>query len=66
MIELRRLSFEGYKEWLKRKYADSEQIGLKDGWKVPSTTYWLYAGEKPVGLKLKIDHDIFRVANRKL
>lgn len=43
------LSFEEYKEWLKRKYADSEQIGIKDGWKVPSTTYWLYADEKPVG-----------------
>ncbi|NBI19003.1 GNAT family N-acetyltransferase [Neglecta sp. X4] len=43
------LSFEEYKDWLKRKYADSEQIGLKDGWKVPSTTYWLYADERPVG-----------------
>lgn len=43
------LSFEEYKEWLKKKYADSEQIGIKDGWKVPSTTYWLYADEKPVG-----------------
>ncbi len=43
------LSFEEYKEWLKKKYADSEQIGLMDGWKVPSTTYWLYADEKPVG-----------------
>ena len=43
------LSFEEYKEWLKRKHAESEQIGLMDGWKVPSTTYWLYADEKPVG-----------------
>ncbi len=43
------LSFEEYKEWLKRKYAESEQIGIIDGWKVPSTTYWLYADEKPVG-----------------
>ena len=43
------LSFEGYKEWLKKKYAESEQIGLIDGWKVPSTTYWLYADEKPIG-----------------
>lgn len=43
------LSFEEYKEWLKKKYAESEQIGLMDGWKVPSTTYWLYADEKPVG-----------------
>ena len=43
------LSFEEYKEWLKRKYAGSVQVGLKDGWKVPSTTYWLYVDEKPVG-----------------
>lgn len=43
------LSFEEYKEWLKRKYAESEQKGLVDGWKVPSTTYWLYADGKPVG-----------------
>lgn len=34
------LSFEEYKEWLKQKFAGSEQIGLIDGWKVPSTTYW--------------------------
>lgn len=31
------LSFEEYREWLKGKYAESEQIGLVDGWKVPST-----------------------------
>ena len=43
------LSYEEYKEWLKRKYAESEQIGLVDGWRVPCTTYWLYADEKPVG-----------------
>lgn len=43
------LSFEEYKEWLKRKYAESEQKGLVDGWKVPSTTYWLYADGKPAG-----------------
>ena len=43
------LSYEEYKEWLKRKYAESEQIGLVDGWRVPCTTYWLYADEKQVG-----------------
>ncbi len=43
------LSFEEYKEWLKQKYVESEQIGLVDGWKVPSTTYWLYVDGKPVG-----------------
>ena len=43
------LSFEEYKEWLKQKYVESEQIGLVDGWKVPSTTFWLYVDGKPVG-----------------
>lgn len=43
------LSFEEYKEWLRGKYAESRQIGLMDGWKVPSTTYWLYVNEEPVG-----------------
>lgn len=43
------LSFEEYKEWLKGKQKDSELTGLVDGWKVPSTTYWLYVDEKPVG-----------------
>ena len=43
------LSFAEYKEWLKKKCAESEQIGLVDGWKVPSTTYWLYVDGKPAG-----------------
>lgn len=43
------LSFEEYKEWLKEKDVESKQIGLVDGWKVPSTTYWLYVDENPVG-----------------
>lgn len=25
---------------------ESEQTGLVDGWKVPSTTYWFYADER--------------------
>lgn len=43
------LSFEEYKQWLKGRQANAEQIGLVDGWKVPSTTYWLYADGEPVG-----------------
>lgn len=43
------LSFPEYKEWLKRKYEESRQTGLVDGWKVPSTTYWLYEDGQPVG-----------------
>ncbi len=38
-----------YRTWLKRKQQESEQQGLKDGWKVPSTTYWLYVDGVPVG-----------------
>lgn len=43
------MSFEQYKEWLIGMHAESEQKGLVDGWKVPSTTYWLYVDGVPVG-----------------
>lgn len=43
------LSFEEFKEWLKAKQIESEQEGLVDGWKVPSTTFWLYVDGVPVG-----------------
>lgn len=43
------LSYEEYKEWLKKKCVDSQQEGLVDGWKVPSTTYWLYVDGRPAG-----------------
>ncbi len=43
------LSFAEYQQWLKSKHAAAEQLGLVNGWKVPSTTYWLYADGKPVG-----------------
>lgn len=43
------LSFEEFKEWLKAKQIESEQKGLVDGWKVPSTTFWLYVDGVPVG-----------------
>ncbi len=43
------LSFEEFKEWLKAKKIESEQEGLVDGWKVPSTTFWLYVDGGPVG-----------------
>lgn len=43
------LTFEEFKEWLIGKHANSEQIGIVDGWKVPSTTYWLYVDGIPVG-----------------
>lgn len=43
------MAFEAYKEWLKKKVQESEQVGLRDGWKVPSTTYWLLEDGRPVG-----------------
>lgn len=43
------LTYDEYREWLQRKQIDSEQQGLVDGWKVPATTFWLYADGVPVG-----------------
>ena len=43
------LTYDEYKEWLITKQKDSEQEGIVDGWKVPSTTFWLYANGVPVG-----------------
>lgn len=43
------LSFDEFREWLANKQRESEATELMDGWKVPSTTFWLYDGETPVG-----------------
>lgn len=43
------LTFKEFKEWLIIKQAESVQEGIVDGWKVPSTTYWLYVDGVPVG-----------------
>ena len=43
------MRFDEYQEWLKHKVQESEQVGLVDGWKVPSTTFWLYEDGRPVG-----------------
>lgn len=37
------VSYEKYKEWLVKSHEEALQEGLKDGWKVPQTTYWFYA-----------------------
>lgn len=42
-------TFDGYKQWLRKAVKDSEQVGIVDGWKVPSTTYWLFENGRPVG-----------------
>ena len=43
------LSFEEFRAWLAAKQRESEAEELMDGWKVPSTTFWFYDGETPVG-----------------
>lgn len=43
------LSFEEFQTWLAAKARDAQQQGIVDGWKVPSTTFWLYADGIPVG-----------------
>ena len=43
------LSFEEFRSWLAAKQRESEVVELMDGWKVPSTTFWLYADGVPVG-----------------
>ena len=43
------LTYEEYQDWLVKKQQESELDGIVDGWKVPSTTYWLYADGIPVG-----------------
>lgn len=42
------MRYEEYKEWLVQKQLESQQTGIKDGWKVLSTTYWLYVNGVPV------------------
>ena len=43
------MTYDDYKQWLIGKQVESEQEGIVDGWKVPSTTYWLYVDGVPVG-----------------
>lgn len=48
-------SFDEYREWLIENNSLSKSEKIIDGWKVPSSTYWLYADGKPVGVG-KIRH----------
>ena len=43
------LTYEEYKEWLKKKEDDANQVGIVNGWRVPQTTYFLYVEGVPVG-----------------
>ena len=57
------MSFDEYKAWLKKQYALSRQEGLIDGWKVPTTTFWLYADGVPVGFG-KLRHTLTEALRR--
>ncbi|MEA4894550.1 MAG: GNAT family N-acetyltransferase [Oscillospiraceae bacterium] len=43
-------TFEEYKQWLADNEAFSNATNLEDGWKVPTSTYWLYIDNRPVGM----------------
>lgn len=43
-------TIEQYHEWLICREQEAKQTSLIDGWKVPSTKYWLYVDGKPVGI----------------
>ncbi|MBE5805034.1 MAG: GNAT family N-acetyltransferase [Clostridiales bacterium] len=58
------VTFEEFKHWCARCAESAEKTEIEDGWKVPQTTYWLYAEGKPVGMG-KLRHaltDSLRVA----
>lgn len=39
-----------YRAWLIREEESSRSTQIEDGWRVPQTTYWLYADGVPVGM----------------
>ena len=42
------ISYEEYREWLKKEDDISKGVNLPEGW-VPATTYFLYIDDEPVG-----------------
>ena len=43
------MTFDEYRAWLVRSDEDAKMTGIVDGWKVPQSTFWLYADGRPVG-----------------
>ena len=41
--------YAAYQAWLQSAAANARQQDIVDGWKVPQSTYWLFADETPVG-----------------
>ena len=45
------MTVDEYHAWLIREEGNSRKTEIEDGWKVPSTTFWLYADGRPVGME---------------
>ena len=43
------MTFEQFRVWLGKKQQEAEMKEIEGGWKVPTTTFWLYADGVPVG-----------------
>lgn len=43
-------SLEDFSAWLIRQEASARKTEIEDGWRVPQAVFWLYAGDKPVGM----------------
>ncbi|MCL2473902.1 MAG: GNAT family N-acetyltransferase [Alphaproteobacteria bacterium] len=50
MNDVEGLSFDEYKNWLTENDMCSRQVGIKDGWKVPQTIFWLMVDGNPIGM----------------
>ena len=42
--------YEAYRRWLAEEDAFSRSTQVVDGWRAPTTTFWLYDGDTPVGM----------------
>lgn len=44
------MSYDEFRAWLIREDRNSRMTEIVDGWKVPQTTYWLYADGRPIAV----------------
>ncbi len=44
------MDYAAFHAWLLKSDRSAKQTGLENGWRVPSTTFWLYADGRPVGI----------------
>ena len=52
MNDARGLSYDEYKAWLEKRYAESLKTEVYDGFKVPQTFFFVYGNERLVYAKL--------------